>query len=357
MEPSFGVHVCNPIDQWMRKINEQEIDRLRQEIDQQKQEASRREEEIIQREKIEKELLSTPDYLKLRHEHALRSNFTVEEINQATRNFSDSLILGKGAYGTVYKGYLGGTNVAIKILNPECTQGVLGFKQEVAILTTCRHPNLVTLMGVCYESSALIYELLPNGSLEDHLSGENNTTPLTWQVRTRIMCEICIALNFLHSNKPNMIIHGDLKPDNILLDANFTSKLSDFGISRIIERSNTNTTLHYSTCNPVGTYLYIDPEFAYSGKLTEKSDVFSFGVIILRLRTGKSVQGIVSGVEEAMEDGKLDKMIDVSAGEWPFDQAQELAVLGLRCAQIRRIDRPNLFKEVWPILESLQRNI
>ncbi|KAJ3671723.1 hypothetical protein LUZ60_007802 [Juncus effusus] len=297
------------------------------------------------------------DYLKLQDEPTLRSNFTVEDIKQASQNFSDLLILGKGAYGTVYKGFLGGINVAIKILNRECTQGVLGFKQEVAILTTCRHPNLVTLMGVCYESSALIYEFLPNGSLEDHLSGKNNNTPLTWQVRTRIMCEICIALNFLHSNKPNMIIHGDLKPANVLLDANFRSKLGDFGISRIIERSNTSATLYYSTRNPVGTFLYMDPEFAYSGKLTEKSDVFSFGVIILRLLTGKSAQGVVYEVEEAMANRTLYKMIDVSAGEWPFDQAKELAVLGLRCAQLSRIYRPNLFNEVWPILERLQRNI
>ncbi|KAJ3680868.1 hypothetical protein LUZ60_015357 [Juncus effusus] len=286
---------------------------------------------------------------------ARTSNFTWQELKNSTLDFSASLKIGEGGYGRVYKGNLRGTDVAIKILNSEKTAPLSAFKQEVAILTTFRHPNLVTLIGACYEHSALVYEFLPNGSLENHLNPANNITPLTWQVRTRIMHEICLALIFLHSNKPNIVIHGDLKPDNVLLDANFVSKLGDFGISRLITQSETDNTACYMTDNIVGTPGYMDPDFVYNGQLTEKSDVFSFGVIILRLLTGQSARGVVSRVQDAMQSETLDKMTDKSAGEWPFDQAKKLAVLGLGCTEMSRSARPNLFNEVWPIIESLRR--
>ncbi|KAJ3673709.1 hypothetical protein LUZ60_005701 [Juncus effusus] len=281
--------------------------------------------------------------------------FTLQELEHATQNFSDSLQIGKGGYGSVYKGYLRGINVAIKILNSRNTESVSGFKREVTILSAVRHPNLVTLMGACSESSTLVYEFLPNGSLEDHLNRANNSTPLTWQVRTRIISEICLALIFLHSNKPDLIIHGDLKPDNVLLDANFVSKLCDFGISRLVKRPDINTTPFCSTYSFLGTPGYIDPDFVRSGQLTEKSDVYSFGIIILRLVTGKPVVNITSKVQEAMEKRTFQEIIDVHAGKWPVDQAKGLAMLGLRCTEMNRKDRPNLFSEVWPIVERLQR--
>ncbi|GAU44028.1 hypothetical protein TSUD_349600 [Trifolium subterraneum] len=171
----------------------------------------------------------------------LLSEFSFSEIEEATCNFNPSLKIGEGGYGSIFKGILRHTEVAIKMLNPDSTQGPSEFQQEVTVLSKLRHQNLVTLIGANQESMTLIYEYLPNGSLEDHLSCNNsNTSPLSWQTRIRIATELCSALIFLHSNKPHSIVHGDLKPSNILLDANFISKLSDFGICHwpIVEAEN-----------------------------------------------------------------------------------------------------------------------
>ncbi|KAJ4750356.1 U-box domain-containing protein kinase family protein [Rhynchospora pubera] len=241
--------------------------------------------------------------------------------------------------------------VAIKMLHPQSLQGRPEFEQEVTILSKVRHPNLVTLIGTCSEKSALIYEYLPIGSLEDRLACRGGTPPLTWKMRTRIIGDICRALLFLQSNNPNPIVHGDLKPANILLDANLVSKISDFGISRPLIETNTNT-LKYYTENPRGTFAYIDPEFLSRGELTVKSDVYSFGVIILQLLTGKSPSIVVADVEDAVKTSSLHLIIDKSAGEWPFVQAKQLANLGLRCAQIRRRKRPDLQSE-WKLVEFL----
>ncbi|KAJ4803021.1 U-box domain-containing protein kinase family protein [Rhynchospora pubera] len=280
------------------------------------------------------------------------SDFFLLELEQATENFSNSHKIGEGGFGSVYKGFLRNTMVAIKILHPQSLQGKPEFEQEVAVLSRMRHPNLVTLIGICSEKSALIYEYLPNGSLEDRLACQGDTPPLTWQVRTRIIGEICRALLFLHSNS-NPIVHGDLKPENILLDGNLVSKLSDFGISRLLIESNTNT-LVYRTEYPRGTFAYMDPEFLSSGELTVKSDVYSFGITILRLLTGKSPINIAADVEDAIETDSLHLIIDKSAGDWPFVQAEQLAKLGLRCAQVRRRKRPDLENE-WKPVESLMQ--
>ncbi|KAJ3689820.1 hypothetical protein LUZ61_018984 [Rhynchospora tenuis] len=285
-----------------------------------------------------------------RGSHVPFSEFFLLELEQATENFSNSHKIGEGGFGSVYKGFLRNTMVAIKMLHPQSLQGKPEFEQEVAVLSTMRHPNLVTLIGICSEKSALIYEFLPNGSLEDRLACQGGTPPLTWQVRTRIIGEICRALLFLHSN-PNPVVHGDLKPANILLDANLVSKLSDFGISRLLMETNTNT-LVYRTEYPRGTFAYMDPEFLSSGELTVKSDVYSFGIIILRLLTGKPPTNIAANVEDAIESESLHLIIDESAGEWPFVQAEKLANLGLRCAQMRRRKRPDLESE-WKLVESL----
>lgn len=222
-------------------------------------------------------------------------------------------------------------------------------------MSKLRHPNIITLIGACPETWALIYEYLPNGSLEDRLNCKNNTPPLTWQTRIRIAAEICSALIFLHSCRPQGVIHGDLKPANILLDAYFVSKLGDFGICRVLPREefSGNNTLFCRT-DPKGTFVYMDPEFLATGEITSKSDVYSFGIILLRLLTGRPALGIVKEVQYAIDKENLKDLLDSTAGDWPFVQAKQLAHLALSCADMNRKDRPDLYTEVWRVLEPMR---
>ncbi|XP_047155092.1 U-box domain-containing protein 33-like isoform X1 [Vigna umbellata] len=284
------------------------------------------------------------------------SEFSFSEIKEATRNFNPSLKIGQGGYGSIFKGILRHTEVAIKMLSPDSAQGPMEFQQEVEILSRLRHPNLVTLIGSCPESWTLVYEYLPNGSLEDRLNCKDNTPPLSWQTRIRIAAELCSALIFLQSSKPHSIAHGDLKPGNILLDANLVTKLSDFGICRILscqEGSSSSTTEFWRTV-PKGTFVYVDPEFLISGELTPKSDVYSFGVILLRLITGKPALGITKEVQYALHSRKLKSILDPLAGDWPVMLAEELVRLALRCCEMNRKNRPDLHPDVWRILEPMR---
>ncbi|KAL5796164.1 hypothetical protein ACOSQ2_000984 [Xanthoceras sorbifolium] len=290
------------------------------------------------------------------HIPQLFSEFSFSEVEEATCNFDPSLKIGEGGYGSIYKGLLRHTQVAIKKLHSHSLQGPSEFQQEVDVLSKLRHPNLVTLIGACPEVWTLVYEYLPNGSLEDRLSCKDNSPPLTWQTRIRIATELCSVLIFLHSCKPHNIVHGDLKPANILLDANFVSKLSDFGICRFLshdELSSNNTTLCCRT-DPKGTFAYMDPEFLATGELTPKSDVYSFGIILLRLLTGRSALGITKEVQYALDTGKLKALLDPLAGDWPFVQADQLANLALRCCEMNRRSRPDLGTDVWRVLEPMR---
>ncbi|GJM91394.1 hypothetical protein PR202_ga07758 [Eleusine coracana subsp. coracana] len=284
------------------------------------------------------------------------TEFSLSELKQATQDFCDTMKVGEGGFGRVYKGHLRNTTVAIKMLRSHNVQGQSQFQQEVVVLSKVRHPNLVTLIGTCSEASGLVYEFLPNGSLEDRLACANNTPPLAWQVRTRIIGEICAALIFLHSNKPHPVIHGDLKPANILLDANLVSKLCDFGISCLLNKSSTMSTSLYQTTNPRGTFAYMDPEFLTTGELTARSDIYSFGILILQLVTGKPALGIGRAVEDALDKDELELLVDKSAGRWPFDQAKKLMLLGLHCVELSRRRRPDRMSDVWCVVEPLVKS-
>ncbi|XVE77149.1 hypothetical protein DITRI_Ditri13aG0038200 [Diplodiscus trichospermus] len=278
------------------------------------------------------------------------TEFSFSEIEEATCNFDPKLKIGEGGYGIIYKGLLRHTTAAIKMLHSHSLQGPSEFQQEVDVLSKMRHPNLVTLIGACPEAWTLIYEYLPNGSLEDRLSCRDNSPPLSWQTRIRIATELCSVLIFLQSSKPHGIVHGDLKPANILLDANFVTKLSDFGICRLLSN---NTTVCCRT-DPKGTFAYMDPEFLATGELTPKADVYSFGVILLRLLTGKQAVGITKEVQYALDKGNLKNLLDPLAGDWPFVQAEQLANLALRCCEMNRKSRPDLSTDVWRVLEPMR---
>lgn len=302
----------------------------------------------------------------LREQHSDGSSFTstsslfaefyFHEIEEATRTFDPALKIGEGGYGCIYRGLLRHTQVAVKMLHPHSLQGPSEFQQEVNILSKLRHPNVVTLIGACPEAWTLVYEYLPNGSLEDRLTCKDNTPPLSWQTRIRVAAELCCALIFLHSCTARGIIHGDLKPANVLLDANFVSKLSDFGICRVLSEddfSENSTTLCYRT-DPKGTFAYMDPEFLETGELTRKSDVYSFGIILLRLLTGRSALGIKNEIQYALDKGNLKNLLDATAGDWPFVQAKQLAHLAMSCCEKNSRCRPELSSEVWKVLEPMR---
>mgnify|MGYP003702439169 CR=1 FL=1 len=177
-----------------------------------------------------------------------------------------------------------------------------------------RHPHLVTLIGACPDALCLVYEYVPNGSLHDRLWSKCGIPQLPWKIRARIVAEISSALFFLHSCKPQMIVHGDLKLENILLDANLHCKIADCGISQLFMEDAKDA----------------DPEYRRSKPLTPKSDIYSFGIVILQLLTGKQAAGLPSEVRRAMSSGKLWSLLAPTAGEWPLEVARRLAELGLK---------------------------
>ncbi|KAL4350914.1 hypothetical protein S245_035315 [Arachis hypogaea] len=282
----------------------------------------------------------------------LYRKFAWDEIVSATSSFSEDLKIGMGAYGKVYKCSLYHTTVPVKVLHPNRGHNSKQFQQELEILSRTRHPNLLLLLGACPEHGCLVYEYMENGNLDDRLLRKNNATPIPWFERYRIAWEVASALSFLHSSKPKPIIHRDLKPANILLGRNLVSKIGDIGLSTMLQSDNLSTM--YKDTEPVGTLCYIDPEYQRNGLISPKSDVYALGIVILQLLTAKPAIGITHVVETAIGAGKLTDILDPEAGSWPFQETLELAQLGLSCAELRRIDRPDLKDQVLPTLERLK---
>ncbi|XP_059076120.1 U-box domain-containing protein 33 isoform X1 [Cryptomeria japonica] len=278
------------------------------------------------------------------------SEYTFDDVKAATSNLSEHLKLGEGGYGIVYKGKIGQTTVAAKILRENSLQGQQEFEREIDILREVRHPHLVRVVGACFERGCIIYEYMSNGCLADHLSSRKARRPLPWQARIRIAAEMCSALQYLHSFKPDPIVHRDLKPGNILLDENYTSKISDFGLARPLPQD------LRTESEPKGTFCYMDPEYLTSGKYSTKSDVYTLGIIILQLLTGKPPLRVVQEVENALECAKLEQILDPSAGDWPFAEATQLAYIALHCTCPVREERPDLQPTVMKMLDQLRNN-
>uniref|UniRef100_A0A2P2MFG4 Receptor serine-threonine protein kinase n=1 Tax=Rhizophora mucronata TaxID=61149 RepID=A0A2P2MFG4_RHIMU len=214
-------------------------------------------------------------------------SFTFGELATATRNFREMNLIGEGGFGRVYKGRLeSGQIVAVKQLNLEGLQGNQEFSVEVIMLSLLHHPNLVTLIGYCTagDQRLLVYEYMPMGSLEDHLFDlQPDKEPLNWRTRIKIAVGAARGLEYLHCKANPPVIYRDLKSANILLDNDFNPKLSDFGLAKL---GPVGENTHVST-RVMGTYGYCAPEYAMSGKLTPKSDIYSFGVVMLELITGR----------------------------------------------------------------------
>ncbi|XP_028555722.1 putative proline-rich receptor-like protein kinase PERK6 [Dendrobium catenatum] len=214
----------------------------------------------------------------------VKSSFSYEELAAATNGFSEENILGQGGFGYVHKGILpNGQEVAVKQLKAGSGQGEREFQAEVEIISRVHHRHLVSLVGYCIVGSQrlLVYEFVPNKTLEFHLHGKDQPT-MDWPTRMRIALGSAKGLAYLHEDCHPRIIHRDIKASNILLDYRFEAKVADFGLAKL---SSDNYT-HIST-RVMGTFGYLAPEYASSGKLSEKSDVFSFGVMLLELITGK----------------------------------------------------------------------
>lgn len=247
---------------------------------------------------------------------------TLLDKQAATCKFSESFKIRPQGHGCVYKGENMNRGVMIHKLHSHRIKSLMLFEQEVRILSKVRHPHLVTLVGACPDTPCLVYEYLQNGSLHRCLFSEHNALSLPWKIRARIVAEISSALLFLHSCKPQMIVHGGLNLENILLDTDFHCKIVDFGIS---------------TGDPAGL-------------LARKSDIYSFGIVILQLLTRKHPGlSLATEVRSAMSCGKLSSILDPTAGKWPMEVARRLAEFGIKCSG----DRLELTPEAVRDLEQL----
>ncbi|XP_057482466.1 proline-rich receptor-like protein kinase PERK9 [Actinidia eriantha] len=213
-----------------------------------------------------------------------RPLFTYEELVEATNGFSAQNLLGEGGFGSVYKGYLpDGREVAVKQLKIGGGQGEREFKAEVEIISRIHHRHLVSLVGYCISENQrlLVYDYVPNNTLHFHLHGQDRPV-MDWRTRVKIAAGAARGIAYLHEDCHPRVIHRDIKSANILLDNNFEARVSDFGLAKLAFDLNSHITTRV-----MGTFGYMAPEYASSGKLTEKSDVFSFGVVLLELITGR----------------------------------------------------------------------
>ncbi|XP_013597278.1 PREDICTED: probable LRR receptor-like serine/threonine-protein kinase At1g29720 isoform X2 [Brassica oleracea var. oleracea] len=284
--------------------------------------------------------------------------FTWRQLQAATNNFDEAKKLGEGGFGSVFKGELSdGTIIAVKQLSAKSCQGNREFVNEIGMISGLNHPNLVKLYGCCVEKNQLllVYEYMENNSLALALNGESAPN-LDWAVRQRICVGIARGLEFLHEGSMIRMVHRDIKTTNVLLDADLNAKISDFGLARLHEEEHT----HIST-KIAGTIGYMAPEYALYGELTEKADVFSFGVVAMEIVSGKSntkQKGsadhvwLIKWARKLQQTGDIMDIIDpVLEGDFNRKEAERMIKVSLVCTNSSPLLRPTM-SEVVQMLEG-----
>ncbi|XP_048592577.1 probable LRR receptor-like serine/threonine-protein kinase At1g29720 isoform X2 [Brassica napus] len=279
--------------------------------------------------------------------------FTWRQLQAATNNFDEANKLGEGGFGSVFKGELSdGTIIAVKQLSSKSCQGNREFVNEIGMISGLNHPNLVKLYGCCVEKNELllVYEYMENNSLALALSGKSSLK-LDWATRQNICVGIARGIDFLHQGSMIRMVHRDIKTTNVLLDADLNAKISDFGLARLHEAEHT----HIST-RIAGTIGYMAPEYALYGQLTEKADVFSFGVVAMEIVSGKSNMKqtessdhiwLINWALTLQQTGDIMDIIDpVLEGEFNRKEAERMIKVALVCTNSSPLSRPTMSEAV-----------
>lgn len=276
--------------------------------------------------------------------------FSYDELSRATRGFSDEEKLGEGGFGAVYRGYLQeqGLHVAIKRISKTSSQGRREYVAEVTIIGRLRHRNLVLLVGWCHKADELllVYELMTNGSLDEHLCSSTNI--LTWPTRYKIILGTCSALLYLHQEWEQCVVHRDIKPSNIMLDASFNPKLGDFGLARLVDHSRGGYTTMLA-----GTKGYMDPECAVTSRASAETDVYSFGIVLLEVASGRRPIApllededrvvLVQWIQKLYVGGTLLDAADTRLdGNFDAQEMERVLVVGLWCVHPDYGFRPSI---------------